>query len=294
MGAALSDDTQPRTFLERDDWMRAVCASDLPPVTARVAVRIGLHLNVTSGQCNPGIDKIATGTNISERSAYRQVAALRRAGWITIRRGGGRERSNEYTLTYPDTALSGFKSLNSDRARQETLTERVINPDNRWQTKRGTAKRTGAGAHTPAPRERENGSLALTVIPGAPAPVGGAPEEKNKQEVVIAPDVAFLVLWMLWSSVRPHPDTDKDKTDARLAFAVVGRDADPDEIIAAARERIAAAKADNPRFLPKLAIWLSNNNWRKEPPQRKPTRNGGKVSLSRLAIEESRDGGDQS
>jgi hypothetical protein len=39
--------------------------------TVRVAVRIGLHLYVKSGQCNLGIDGIATGSKISERSICR-------------------------------------------------------------------------------------------------------------------------------------------------------------------------------------------------------------------------------
>ena len=271
-------DTQPSTFLERDDWMRAVCASDLPHVTARIAVRIALHLRVTSGQCNPGIDKIAKGSNISERSAYRQIAALRRAGWIAIRRGGGRERCNEYVLRYPDRAVSGFKPLNPDSGDNETLTERVVNPDNRWQTKRGTAKRTGAGAHTPAPRERERSrSLA---VPGALAPVGGALEQ-GKVAVDHFPEL--LAIWQ-----RPWGE---DEPAAHRAFAEASRAADPDDIVAAARAWVATVE---PRFLKPLAAWLAKGLWQNQPPQRKPTRNGGKVSWSQQAFEIGQRWGDRS
>jgi hypothetical protein len=272
MGATLNAGTQPRTFIERDDWLRAVCASDLPHVTARIAVRIGLHLNVTSGRCDPGIDKIATGSNISERSAYRQVAALRRAGWLAIRRGGGRQRSNEYTLKYPDTALSGFKPLNPDSGDNETLTERVINPDNRWQTKSGTAKRTGAGAKTPAPRGERERELTLACPLGALA-VGGAPE---KQEVIVDRFTDLLAVWQ-------RPWGEDDEPAAHRAFAEACREADPDDIIASARRWVAAA--DEPRFLKPLTKWLAKGLWQKQPPSRAPQRNGGKVSLSRLALE---------
>jgi hypothetical protein len=70
--------TQPRTFLERDDWLRAVIASDLPHVAIRVAVAIGLHLHVKSGRCDPGYDALAAGLRMSRRSIFRLVAMLRR------------------------------------------------------------------------------------------------------------------------------------------------------------------------------------------------------------------------
>ena len=86
----------------------AILSSDLSHVAVRVAVRIGLHLHVESGQCNPGVGTIATGSKVSERSVYRQLARPEQAGWIRIESGGGRERSNHYALKYPDKAASGF------------------------------------------------------------------------------------------------------------------------------------------------------------------------------------------
>ena len=54
----ITDTNQPSTFQERDDWMRAVLKSELPPVAVRVALVIGFHLNVKAGRCDPGIDDI--------------------------------------------------------------------------------------------------------------------------------------------------------------------------------------------------------------------------------------------
>ena len=48
------------------------------------------------GRCNPGIGKIATGSHVSERTVYRQVTSLERAGWIAIKRASG--LVNQYVL----------------------------------------------------------------------------------------------------------------------------------------------------------------------------------------------------
>ena len=146
---------QPKTFLERDDWLRAVLKSKLPHVAARVAVRIGLHLNVEFGRCDPGVGKIAKGSKVSERSVYRQLALLEQAGWITIRSGGGRKRSNHYVLKYPDTALAGFNSENPVSGDTKTLSAVTQNPATKVADKKSLkAKRTGRNAFSVSPGER--------------------------------------------------------------------------------------------------------------------------------------------
>jgi Helix-turn-helix domain len=97
---------QPTTFLERDHWMRAVLKSELPPVAVRVALVIGFHLNVDAGRCYPGIDDIVTASHVPERSLYRQIALLEKAGWISIRRVRKPGRNNEYVLVRPATAMA--------------------------------------------------------------------------------------------------------------------------------------------------------------------------------------------
>ena len=61
----------PKTFAERDNWMRAILASDLPDAAVRVAIRIALHLHVNTGRCDPSYIALATDSNVSERSVYR-------------------------------------------------------------------------------------------------------------------------------------------------------------------------------------------------------------------------------
>jgi hypothetical protein len=109
--------------------------------------------------------------------------------------------------------------------------------------------------------------------------VGGAPED-------------FEELWAIWSSARLH-NTNQHKAEARPAYAIVRRDAAThNEIMIRARQYL-AAKADDRRHVHQLANWLSNDNWRKPPPERRPARNTGKVSMANIAVEIGREGEDQ-
>jgi hypothetical protein len=281
-------DTQPRTFPERDEWLRTVLASDLPHVAARVACVIGLHLNVRSGRCDPGIDDIIAASKVSERSIYRKIVLLERAGWIAIRRIRGPGRHNEYFLVYPDRAVAGLgagldPALPCHSSVSVTLPKHPLRPATTvaGQDKR-QAKRQGAGAKTPAPRERERRELALAVIPGALAPVSSAPKEGK--EVAVDRFSDLLAVWQ-----RPWGE---NEAAARVAFAKACREADPDAIIASARAWVAAKEPD--RHLQPLEKWLARGAWKNQPPSPKQKRNGGKVSLSNIALAISRDGGDQS
>ena len=99
----------PKTFAERDHWMRVVLASDLPDAAARVAVAIGLHLHVKSGRCDPSYITLAAESHVGEQSIYRLVAMLEHTGWIAIQRTRGRGNCNQYILLNPATAMTGFK-----------------------------------------------------------------------------------------------------------------------------------------------------------------------------------------
>jgi hypothetical protein len=64
-------------------------------------------------------------------------------------------------------------------------------------------------------------------------------------------------------------DTDKAVAIARAAYAkAIGEGAQPEQIIEAAKQWIAAA--DAPRSLPSLATWLETRSFEKPPPEKKP------------------------
>jgi hypothetical protein len=260
----MNSETQPRSFSERDDWLRAVLATKLPHVAARVAIRIGLYLNVEFGLCNPGVKTIAEATNISERSVSRQLVLLERAGWIEIRRGGGRKRSNHYVLKYSDKALTGFNPENLVSGGKRTLSAVAQNAATTVaDKKRLTAKRTRRNAFSVSPGERER-SHSLAVSPDAPAPSGGAPNER------------FELLLSIWD--RPYGN---DRAAAWAAFIAIYTPAIDDEIIASACRWVAARPSEK---LQKLETWLGNGAWKNLPPHKQPRGKSGKVSLADVML----------
>jgi hypothetical protein len=129
------------------------------------------------------------------------------------------------------------------------------------------------GPPSAVPIEERERELALAVPTSAPAPVGGALEGKE-----VAVD-RFAELWARWSAARSWPDSHGDELAARHAFAIACREADPDEIIAAARAWVSAVE---PRYLSTLSKWLLGRGWRKPPPARRLRK--GKPALAELMI----------
>ena len=65
--------SQPKTFRQRDDWLRAVNASGEPRAARCLAFAIALHLNIETGRCDPGHKTLSKEAGISERSVERFV-----------------------------------------------------------------------------------------------------------------------------------------------------------------------------------------------------------------------------
>jgi hypothetical protein len=97
--------TNPKTFLERDDWMRAINASGEPRAARCLAFAIALHLNVKEGRCDPGHKTLSADASMSTRSVERFAALLERDGWLAIKRGG-RGHNNSFVLLRPARDLA--------------------------------------------------------------------------------------------------------------------------------------------------------------------------------------------
>jgi hypothetical protein len=118
----------PKTFLDRDNWMRALLASTLDHAAVRVGCRLALHFNVDTGRIDPSFATLEHETRIPERSIYRLVAVLEHNGWIAIRRTGGRLK-NSYVLLNPDD-MSGSNPDNTTRVNPDNTTRvEPANPD---------------------------------------------------------------------------------------------------------------------------------------------------------------------
>ena len=118
------------TFKDRDAWIRLFLAADVDTVSARakiVGTCISLHHNVETGQCDPPIASLMSGTGLSESTVYRMLLELEASGWIAANRTGGRHR-NSYELRTPTLSeVTGFNPVNSDRV-QDTPTLSPVTP----------------------------------------------------------------------------------------------------------------------------------------------------------------------
>jgi hypothetical protein len=281
-------DTTPRTNRRRDTrklfvWLNQVKAdAELSPVAFLVAYEIGQHFNARHGGAAwPSSLSIATNIRMSERSVIRAAKLLAQRGHLKIDPGkAGRGHSNQYFMVLQKGAAAHLKPVAKPAPAQVSKASRkpasvALKPAPAQEN----YLEPSMGPPSAVPIDgRENGSRALTVIPAVALAGGGAPEGKE-----VAVD-RFADLWALWSSARLI-NKDQHKAEAWRVFAIVCRDEAPhDEIMSRAR-RYLAGKADDRQRIYQLADWLSNDNWRKPPPSPQPQRNGGKVSLSSLALE---------
>jgi hypothetical protein len=89
----------------RDQWICAIlnCHNVLTPLELRLAVRLGIFFNCTTGQCDPGYAKLAKELCISPRSARRCIAALVAHGFVGRDEGaGGRhDQKQNFSLFMP-------------------------------------------------------------------------------------------------------------------------------------------------------------------------------------------------
>jgi hypothetical protein len=304
----------PKTFEQRDDWMRAVLASDLPPVAARFAICIALRLNVESRQCNPSFATLAADSHVGERSAYRLVTLLEHAGWIAVQRTRGR-LSNQYVLLNPANSMAGFNPAKSDAA---TLPKRPRNPANRMADEKRNRILDGERLHAPPSRGRESVALTREDAPDDPGraalraaagsedepearvsprrdavgPNDAAPSENNKEnsgDTVTSgpngPSVAALDQERAWRELSGEiwrrgwasDDTPKALAIGKQVFTKACREGvHTAHILEGARTWIAAA--DAPRYLPALPQWLAAKGWRRPPPTKRKTlpHGGGK------------------
>ncbi|WP_431014767.1 helix-turn-helix domain-containing protein [Bradyrhizobium pachyrhizi] len=252
------DDTtplkNPSTFKARDAWISAVLAADLPHATARVAAAIAMHLNVESGQCNPGYPTLALASSISERSVYRHVELLERAGWVEVERTTG--HASQLNLLTPANSMAGVtEPTTANSMAGVPLPNSAVTP-----------AKTGLNpCHTVA--EQNSGTAKRTARRVSPPPAGKTRRERETARArrdaaeAAPPDAARPVdAWTEFAALwdRGHAD---DQRKVRKAFerAVDAHGVEP--VMASARAWAASREA---RFLPDPLQWLVDG-WRTEP-----------------------------
>jgi hypothetical protein len=184
---------------------------------------IGQHENLITGQCNPGIDTIATESGLRERAVYRAIAGAERKGAIIVTRAGngGRNRPNAYQLVPAKAAenpdkVSGKKTLtkrskNPDRASPELKELRVegdakASPLAERENEPSVLDSAGSGADArgapPEPFEEARHESHREPEPGGAAPTWGGQEGDARDDGDGGVHAAWRALVELWA-VRP-------------------------------------------------------------------------------------------
>jgi Helix-turn-helix domain len=248
--------SNPTTFKERDNWMRAVLAADLPHAAARVAVAIALRLHVNNGKCNPAYKTIAADSRVSERSVYRHVELLEQAGWITAERTVG--RPNDLGLTTPAKAMAEVP---------QKMTPAKAMAEDPCQIEKGPLPKLCQG--TPANKVADNKEskrakrTAGAYIDHPPGLFAGVSSKKEAREEGRKEDHAE-VFDQFWN---PYPRK-VAKEAARKAFdAAVKQGVAAETLIAGAKRYAGERAGEDPQFTKHPATWLRGGCWEDEPPR---------------------------
>ena len=81
------------------------------------------------GKCWPSMERIAQRGCMSDRNARRIIRKLEDVGWLRVQTHPGRNKTNTYWVTKPDTALSALTDCPPGHLEHENRTPKVTKPD---------------------------------------------------------------------------------------------------------------------------------------------------------------------
>ena len=302
-GKSSSKSKRTQHTRELFQWFNQVKADrKLPPSAFLVAFEIGQHFNCHRGGCAwPSLRTIGANVGLSESSAARLVHLLWRRNHLEIDFGeAGRGHSNQYfmVLQKPPQAEVLQPTKPTQKPPQAKVFEKIKPPsvklkpppvevnnleqsmaplrepiDERESALRAEPQKSAGDVKVAAPFEEEERADATSK------------EEKNGQVHLPAPVDQVHQYFRDLQAIWPRPWPDDENLDKR-AFVKACREADPADIIEAAKAWVAAA--DAPRFLKSLDEWLSNRGWEKTPPKRNQRTNGHGKSMGEMMREAGR------
>jgi hypothetical protein len=215
--------------------------------------------NGKTGQCNPGLGKIAEAVGLTRRAIIAAVAELKRSGWVEIisTSGGSPSNTNRYKF---DFAVQPGSAPTSE----ENCT--------------GTGDEDFTSATTTSPVKKMSRPVKQTSHEPFknPSPLRGegdggetAPRRRAADAAPPEEEGAFGEFW------RQYPKRE-GQDGARRAFnEVVGKGADPQAIIQGAM-RYAAERTDKPeRYTAMAANWLRDGRWKDKPSKPDDVKDGG-------------------
>jgi hypothetical protein len=242
----MTDPRFPKTFRERDQWVGAVLASDLPDVAVRVAVRIALHLNINTGRCDPTYATLTAGTGVPRRTLYRKIELLEAAGWIEVKGTRGRH-ANQYALLNSATQMA---PLNSAKAMAPLNTPNGAKSDTST-----VPNRASNGANMVAHRTTKRTAKRTTKKERGDSPPTPSHDTKHAN----SSDEAFERFW----AVYPKQVA---KTVAAKAFTTATQNGtNPENIIEGAKRYAAERDGQDEKYTAYPAKWLSEERWNDQP-----------------------------
>ena len=273
----------PQTFLDRDNWMRALLASSAPCVAVRLGVAIAFHLNVKSGRCDPSHLALKKAAHMPLRSIGRWLGWLVRNGWLDVKRGG-QGRTNNYVLmigqhvadqaSFPefDRPLStDDRPLRAGMIGHFVLDDRPVGGrQQERQAKRD--KKKGTRSKTLARSARDT-HKAPDFSPGDLKK--DAEGESTRAKPQAARAEAFEDFW------RAYPRK-VAKDAARRAFdKALKAGVDAGALIAGAQRYAVERQGQDPKFTKHPATWLNGGCWEDELPGPIIDQEGNVVAVER-------------
>jgi hypothetical protein len=233
------------TWKERDNWIRQLLASEMPPIAKVVGTRLALYLNMETGRLDPTQFAIAKDTGTTDRNVRRGIAKLVARGWLAKTRRGS-ERSDFYRLKTPRP--------------DESVQSECGRPD-----KTGKSDRTNPSSRK-ANRKADRDCAQERANSPSHAPYGARGKEKEKANTKSAAvgtfHRAFDWLWKEYD--RGYLDDPEPARQAFMAACQAGND--PEAILRGAK---AYMDGKEPGYRKKLEDWLGRRGWTKAPPKPK-------------------------
>lgn len=126
-------DKQKNTFSNhRNDFERAVLASNLSSLQKLIALILKSHMNNTTGLCNPSVQTLMIESGIKSKTTVNDcIKALEKAGFITKITGNGRGNTTRYTLNIIESDVDNRSKHkgNAQNLEPNYSCETDVNPD---------------------------------------------------------------------------------------------------------------------------------------------------------------------
>ena len=236
-----------------------MASSDMSPLCRLIAVRLAFHYNLTSGRCDPSINRLATGVDCTSRAVEQAISVLEKGGWLSRESSRGRH-PNRYQLRMERVRAPAADPAGDSPDECSTPNECsgsiASNPERRFAAtpNDGSAQpRTAVRANRELNKKMEQGEDS----PPSPShvhrlhidPVPGAPEPSRWEE--------------FWNACPRH-------AAAGLALSfykqiVMSGTATEDELITCMKRYAAERQGEDMQFTKKPVNWLREECWKDAP-----------------------------